>query len=76
MSTRILLSTYTDPNGIERTLVFRGNSIRFSRKRQDKQTIETAKRIARNAYDELAFGGRLVWWDGDIGSKHVVAEKE
>lgn len=71
----ILISTYTDPNGNERTIVFRNRGIRFSRKRQDRNTIETAKRAARNAFEEAQFGARIVWWDGDLERKHVVAEK-
>lgn len=74
--TRILISTYTDPNGNERTIVFQGNSVRFGRKNQSRNTLKTAKRAARNAFNEMPFDAKLVWWDGDIGRKHVVATKE
>jgi hypothetical protein len=73
--TEILISTYTDPNGNERTIVFQNRGVRFSRKRQDRNTIETAKRAARNAFEEAPFEAEIVWWDGDLGRKHLVAEK-
>jgi len=73
--TEILISTYSDPNGNERTIVFQNQSIRFSRKRQDRQTIETAKRAARNAFEEAPFEAEIVWWDGDHKLKHTVATK-
>jgi len=76
MATRILISTYTDPNGNERTIVFRNNEVRFGRKRQDRNTIETAKRAARNAFNEAPFEAKIVWWDGDHKLKHTVATKE
>lgn len=71
----ILISTYTDPNGNERTIVFQDTGIRFSRKRQNRNTIETAKRAARNAFKEAPFEAEIVWWDGDLERKHLVAEK-
>lgn len=71
----ILISTYTDPNGNERTQVFRNRGVRFSRKRQDRNTIETAKRAARNAFNEAYGSAKIVWWDGDHKLKHTVAEK-
>ena len=74
--TRILLSTYTDPNGNERVIVFQGNSIRFARKDQSRNSMETAKRAARNAFKEMPFGAKLVWWDGDLNRKRTVATKE
>lgn len=74
--TRILLSTFTDPNGNECVHVYQRSEIRFARKRQDRNSMETAKRAARNAFNEMPFGAKLVWWDGDIKRKRTVAEKE
>lgn len=73
--TNILISTYTDPNGNERTQVFYDRGIRFSRKRQDRKTIEKAKEIARDAFENAPFEAEIVWWDGDHKLKHTVATK-
>ena len=73
--TRILISTYTDPNGNERTHVFQNGGTRFARKSQSRNTIETAKRAARNAFKDAPFGAEIVWWDGDHKLKHTVATK-
>jgi hypothetical protein len=73
--TRILISTYTDPNGVERTQVYRNQSIHFSRKRQDRNTIETAKRVVRDLFENEPLGAEVIWWDGDHKLKHTVVTK-
>jgi hypothetical protein len=74
--TRVLISTFTDPNGNESVHVYNGGSIRFARKRRDGNSMEVAKRAARNAFNDAPFGAKLVWWDGDLKRKRTVATKE
>lgn len=74
-STRILISTFTDPNGNKRTQVFRNQAVLFRRKNQSRQTIEAAKKAARDAFNDAIFETEMVWWDGDHKLKHTIATK-
>lgn len=71
---KIIVSTYTDPNGTKRTTVLDGGTPIFVEDEHGGPALRSAWNHGTSLF-RMSTSARLVRWDGDAKLEHTVATK-